>query len=59
MQDDAQDSTGIAKPRANGEDRSAKEARKAKEVAEMPALVHRAIEDNMSDYKYLSSKASR
>lgn len=57
-QDDAQESTGIAKPAGDEEARAAKEAKKAKEAAEMPEAVHTAIAENMEAYEYLRARAS-
>lgn len=56
--DDAQESTGIAKPAGDEEARAAKEAKKAKEAAEMPEAVHTAIAENMEAYEYLRARAS-
>lgn len=58
---DAEQSHGIAKPGdcKDEEARKAKEAKKAKDAAEMPELAQNAIRTNMSDYEYLSAKATR
>ena len=58
MQDDAQYSTGIAKPAGDEESRAAKEAKKARDIADMPEAVHKAIEENMETYEYLHAKAA-
>jgi len=56
--DDAEKSNGIAKHAGSDEDRKAAEAKKAKDIADMPDIVHQTIEDTMADYEYLRTKAT-
>ncbi|CAD6580940.1 MAG: hypothetical protein CYPHOPRED_001396 [Cyphobasidiales sp. Tagirdzhanova-0007] len=55
--EDAENSVGIAKPAGSPKDRDISEAQKAKEATEMPNVVQSTIQENMSDYKYLSAQA--
>ena len=58
LQDDAQNSTGIAKPaHADSVDAKQREARKLKEKKDMPEEVHAAIKASMGDYQYLFTKS--
>ena len=58
IQDDAEKSNGIAKHAGSDEDRKAAEAKKAKDIADMPDIVQNTIKDTMADYEYLRTKAT-
>ena len=58
LQDDAQNSTGIAKPaHADSVDAKEREARKLREKKNMPEEVHAAIKASMADYEYLLARS--
>lgn len=58
LQDDAEKSTGIARPAGNATDQASREAQKLKEAREMPKIVQEAIESNMATYQYMAGKAA-